>query len=251
MLHQHLHDFTIVHAGAADPLDRWTPAVSLAYTISPRRSPHALTLRAWYKKIFRAPTLNDLYYTQVGNRNLQPEYTKQWNIGAEYHWNNRQCSFNLQAWTMMNYGYTFCQGLNATASAHYRVGDWQLSLLGSLTWQRDVNRTDPDDEDTYDKPICYSPRLSHTITAIAMWKTLSLTISHMYVGERMWSYADPEDILEPYHNIDAKLSYTMTVGKTSVGACLEVIDLLDEQYEHIPRYPLPGRNYKLTMTFGI
>ena len=272
MLHQHLHDFTIVHAGAADPLDRWTPAVSFAYTISPRRSPHALTLRAWYKKIFRAPTLNDLYYTQVGNRNLQPEYTKQWNIGAEYHWNNRQCSFNLQAdayqnkienrivclplkgtytWTMMNYGYTFCQGLNATASARYGIGDWQLSLLGSLTWQRDVNRTDPDDEDTYDKPICYSPRLSHTITAIAMWKTLSLTISHMYVGERMWSYADPEDILEPYHNIDAKLSYTMTVGKTSVGACLEVIDLLDEQYEHIPRYPLPGRNYKLTMTFGI
>ena len=272
MLHQHLHDFTIVHAGAADPLDRWTPAVSLAYTINPRRSPHALTLRAWYKKIFRAPTLNDLYYTQVGNRNLQPEYTKQWNVGAEYHWNNRQWSLNLQAdayqnkienrivclplkgtytWTMMNYGYTFCQGLNATASARYGIGDWQLSLLGSLTWQRDVNRTDPDDEDTYDKPICYSPRLSHTLTAIAMWRTLSLTISHMYVGERMWSYADPDDILTPYHNIDTKLSYTTSVGKTTVGACLEVIDLLDEQYEHIPRYPMPGRNYKLTLTFGI
>ena len=266
MLHQHLHDFTIVHAGAADPLDRWTPAVSLAYTLK------GLTLRVWYKKIFRAPTLNDLYYTQVGNRNLQPEYTKQWNIGSEYHWNNRQWSLNLQAdiyqnkienrivclpmkgtytWTMMNYGYTFCQGLNATASAHYRVGDWQLSLLGSLTWQRDVNRTDPDDEDTYDKPICYSPRLSHTLTAITAWRQLSLTVSHMYVGERMWSYADPEDVLTPYHNIDAKLSYTATVGKTSVGACLEVVDLLDEQYEHIPRYPMPGRNYKLTFVFGI
>ena len=33
MLHQHYHDFTFVHAGAADPLDRWTPAVSLAYTL--------------------------------------------------------------------------------------------------------------------------------------------------------------------------------------------------------------------------
>ena len=33
MLHQHLHDFTFVHAGAADPLDRWTPALSVAYTL--------------------------------------------------------------------------------------------------------------------------------------------------------------------------------------------------------------------------
>jgi outer membrane receptor protein involved in Fe transport len=272
MLHQHLHDFTNVHAGAADPLDRWTPAVSLAYTFNPSSSQSELTLRAWYKKIFRAPTLNDLYYTQVGNRDLQPEYTKQWNIGMEYHWNNRQWALNVQAdayqnkienrivclplkgtytWTMMNYGYTFCQGLNATASGRYQLRDWQLSLLGTLTWQRDVNRTDPNDEDTYDKPICYSPRLSHTITAIAAWRQLSLTVSHMYVGERMWSYADPEDILKPYHNIDAKLSYSTTIGKTSVGACLEIIDLLDEQYEHIPRYPMPGRNYKLTLTFGI
>ena len=272
MLHQHLHDFTNVHAGAADPLDRWTPAVSLAYTFNPSSSQSELTLRAWYKKIFRAPTLNDLYYTQVGNRDLQPEYTIQWNIGMEYHWNNRQWALNVQAdayqnkienrivclplkgtytWTMMNYGYTFCQGLNATASGRYQLRDWQLSLLGTLTWQRDVNRTDPNDEDTYDKPICYSPRLSHTITAIAAWRQLSLTVSHMYVGERMWSYADPEDILKPYHNIDAKLSYSTTIGNTSVGACLEIIDLLDEQYEHIPRYPMPGRNYKLTLTFGI
>ena len=281
MLHQHLHDFTFVHAGAADPLDRWTPAVSLAYTINPNRSKHELTLRAWYKKIFRAPTLNDLYYTQVGNRNLQPEYTKQWNLGLEYHTNFQLSTFNshlstltisLQAdiyqnkienrivclplkgtytWTMMNYGYTFCQGLNATSTIRYALGDWQFSLLGSLTWQRDVNRTDPDDEDTYDKPICYSPTLSHSITAMAMWKGASLTVSHLYVGERMWSYADPEDMLEPYHNIDAKLSYCTTIGRTSVGACLEVIDLLDEQYEHIPRYPMPGRNYKLTLSFGI
>ena len=266
MLHQHYHDFTFVHAGAADPLDRWTPAVSLAYTLK------GVTVRAWYKKIFRAPTLNDLYYTQVGNRNLQPEYTKQWNIGAEYHYDTHHWNASIQAdayqnkienrivclplkgtysWTMMNYGYTFCQGLNATASARYNTGDWAFTLMSSLTWQRDVNRTDPDDEDTYDKPICYSPKLSYTLTCIAQWRRLQFTTSYMHVGERMWSYADPEDILEPYNNIDMKLSYNRNVGKTSLGFCLEVCDVLDEQYEHIPRYPMPGRNYKFTLTFGL
>ena len=316
MLHQHLHDFTFVHAGAADPLDRWTPALSAAYTIitsgqrpqtsdlRPQTSDlrhskvHSeLTLRAWYKKIFRAPTLNDLYYTQVGNRNLQPEYTKQWNVGAEWHWSkvlspksevNRRksmVSIDLQAdayqnkienrivclplkgtytWSMMNYGYTFCRGLNASATGSYDSGPWHLSLMGSLTWQRDVDRTDPENDDTYDLPICYSPRLSYTLTGILAWRGLQLTTSYMHVGERMWSYADPEDILEPYNNVDMKLSYTLwtknglTKGRplhlsplTSLGLCLEVSDLLDEQYEHIPRYPMPGRNYRLTLTVGL
>ena len=285
ILHQHYHDFTFVHAGAADPLDRWTPAVSLAYTIAPGVR-NSLTLRAWYKKIFRAPTLNDLYYTQVGNRNLKPEYTKQWNIGAEWHYtkslvpsSHSQVSLSLQAdayqnkienrivclpmkgtytWTMMNYGYTFCRGLNATGNVRYDTGNWHFSLLTSLTWQRDLNRTDPNDEDTYDKPICYSPKLSYTLTAIAAWKDVSLTLSHMHVGERMWSYADPQDILKPYNNVDMKLSVSDFMSHAShlspfasVGLCLEVLDLFDEQYEHIPRYPMPGRNYRLTLTLGI
>ncbi len=266
LLHQHYHDVTSAHVGAADPLDRWTPSISTAYTLK------GLTLRAWYKKIFRAPTLNDLYYTQVGNRNLKPEYTKQLNLGLEYHFDSPHWNASLQAdvyqnkienrivclplkgtytWSMMNYGYTFCRGLNATAQGRYHTDDWQFSLLTSLTWQHDVNRTDPDDEDTYDKPICYSPTLSSGVTAIIGWRNLQLSTSYLYVGERMWSYADPEDVLKPYHNIDTKLTYSRHIGKTEWAICIEVCDLLDEQYEHIPRYPMPGRNYKLTLSLGL
>ncbi len=273
ILHQRYNDYTFAHVGAADPLDRWTPAVSLAYTL------YNITLRGWYKEIFRAPTLNDLYYTQVGNRNLKPEYTKQWNLGVEYHLDNSkfkiqnsklaldiQCDVyqnkienrivclplkGTYTWSMMNYGYTFCRGLNATVKGHYKRGDWNCSLITSLTWQHDVDRTDPEDKDMYDKPICYSPTLSTGITAILGWRTLQFTTSYLYVGERMWSKADPEDILEPYHNVDMKLNYTHHIGKTSLGICLEVCDVLDIQYEHIPRYPMPGRNYKLTLSLGI
>ena len=287
-LHQRYSDWTFVQAGAADPIDMWTPAVSLAYTFC------GITVRGWYKEIFRAPTLNDLYYTQVGNRNLKPEDTKQLNLGVEYHWSNGRgkmddgrgkrdngrrttvnrgrWAFDAQAdiyrnkienrivclplkgtytWSMMNYGETFCRGLNATLKGHYMTKQWHFSLLSSITWQRDVDRTDPTDEDMYNKPICYSPTFSTGLTAIAGWRTLQFTTSYLYVGERMWSKADPEDILEPYHNVDMKLSYTHNIGKTSLGLCMEVCDVLDIQYEHLPRYPMPGRNYKLTLSFGI
>lgn len=266
ILHQHYKDKTFAHVGAAHPLDRWTPAVSTSYTLK------GLTLRAWYKKIFRAPTLNDLYYTQVGNRNLKPEYTKQLNIGMEYHLDSPGWNYSIQAdiyqnkienrivclplkgtytWSMMNYGYTFCRGLNATAQGRYNTDNWQFSLLTTLTWQRDLNRTDPDDEDTYNMPICYSPELSSGVTTILGWRNLQFTASYLYVGERMWSYADPDDILKPYHNIDTKLTYVHAMRNSEWSICFEVCDLLDEQYEHIPRYPMPGRNYKLTLSIGI
>lgn len=267
LLHQHYKDYTFAHVGAADPLDRWTSAYSLGYTL------YGLTLRAWYKQIFRAPTLNDLYYTQVGNRNLKPEYTKQWNIGLEYNYSANSWRATLQAdgyinkienrivclplkgtytWSMLNYGYTYCRGLNATGKLAYNLRDWNLSLLTSLTWQRDLNRTDPNDIDLYNKPICYSPTLSYSITGIAAWRSLSITISDLYVSERMWSYADPEDILKPYSNIDMKVSYHHPLrGRVGVAVSVEVNDLLDEQYEHIPRYPMPGRNYRVTVSLEI
>ena len=262
ILYQHYKDHTDLKTGAADPLSRFTPAISLGYSF------RNFTFRTWYKSIFRAPTLNDLYYTQTGNRNLKPEYTKQFDLGVEYHLYTPSWMVSVQAdgyinrienrivclplkgtytWSMMNYGETYCRGLNMTASGRYSTGPWQFSLLTSLTWQRDLNRTDPSDEETYNKPICYSPTLSYGITAIAAWRHLSLTVSDLHVGKRMWSYADPDDILKPYNNVDLKFSANLG----PVLASLEVNDLFDVQYEHIPRYPMPGRNFRLTLTYTL
>lgn len=262
LLYQHYKDHTLLRVGAAEPLSRLTPAISVAYTF------RNLTLRTWYKNIFRAPTLNDLYYTQTGNRNLKPEFTRQFDVGVEYGLARRNWNVSVQAdayvnhiddrivclplkgtytWSMMNYGETFCRGLNINASARYTTGPWTFSFLTSLTWQRDLNRTNPDDTETYNQPICYSPELSLGLTGIVAWRNNSLTVSELHVGERMWSYADPEDVLTPYNNVDVKLSVVISRFLLS----LEVNDFLDVQYEHIPRYPMPGRNFRLTASFTL
>ncbi|MDE6266186.1 MAG: TonB-dependent receptor [Muribaculaceae bacterium] len=259
-LFQHYKDYTRLEVGAADPLTRTTPSVTLGYAYK------GLSVRAWYKCIFRVPTLNDLYYTQAGNRNLKPEYTRQWNIGGDYtvspsnwvlsaqadiylnHIDNRIVCLPLKGtytWSMMNYGKTFCRGLNSTLSANVTTAPWRFTLLTSLTWQRDLNRTDPEDTDTYNKPICYAPTFSCGVTGIAEWRMLTLTVSNLYVASRMWSYADPEDILKPYNNVDMKL--TAQIPHWTVSG--EVNDLFDVQYEHIPRYPMPGRNFRISITY--
>lgn len=262
LLYQYYHDKTKVQAGAAKPISKLTPGVVIGWFWQ------GLGIRAWYKKIFRVPTLNDLYYTQAGNRNLKPEYTRQWNIGAEYsfsigqlvtsaktdayinHIDNRIVCLPLRGtytWSMMNYGRTWCRGINVSFNASYILNRWYFSLVGSLTLQHDVNRTDSQNEDTYDMPICYSPKFSSGVSAVAAWRNFSLTVSELYVSKRMWSYADSEDILKPYLNTDMRLT-----GKWKwFEAALEINDIFDVQYEHIPRYPMPGRNFKFTLIYTI
>lgn len=262
-LYQYYKDYTRLKVGAADPLSKFTPSFTLGYNIL------GLSVRAWYKCIFRAPTLNDLYYTQVGNRNLKPEYTRQWDVGLEYnydrgHWaasvqldgyinhiDNRIVCLPLKGtytWSMMNYGKTYCRGLNGTLSGMFRTNNgWQISLLGSITLQDDVNRTNLESVETYNKPICYSPKFSSGATLIVGWKYVSLTVSELHVSRRIWSYADPRDILKPYDNVDLKL----TGSWMGVTASLEVNDLFDVQYEHIQRYPMPGRQFRFTMSYNI
>ena len=41
-------------------------------------------MRAFYKRIFRMPTFDDLYYTFIGNKDLKPEYTTLYNVGGTY-----------------------------------------------------------------------------------------------------------------------------------------------------------------------
>ena len=148
---------------------------------------------------------------------------------------------------MMNYGKTYCRGLNANLTGQYSFRDWVFTLTGAFSFQHDVDRTNPEDEDTYDVPICYSPKFSCGISGYVSWKNFSLTISEIYVGKRIWSYADPGDILDPYNNVDIKLS-----GQWRwLTASLEINDLFDVQYEHIPRYPMPGRTIRFSLIYTI
>ena len=75
MLYTHIQDHT---RGNASPLRKLTPMFLASYKSGP------WVVRAFNKRIFRAPTLNDLYYTLVGCTDLKPEYTTQWDAGVDY-----------------------------------------------------------------------------------------------------------------------------------------------------------------------
>ena len=241
--------------GSADPLQKVTWNALASYTIGP------WMLRAFYKTVFRAPTLNDLYYTLVGNRSLKPEYTKQFDVGltysgryvtvqADWYYNrveDRIVCLPLKGsyqWTMLNYGHTRCLGVDVSINAAYR----QHSLLLTGTFQDDRNRTDPTAK-AYNDYIAYSPRWSATAVYTFSHRGWTASLSHMFVDKRYWTTENSiEDPLDAYNCTDVKVGYHFLRHYTAEAECQ---NLFDQRYEMIQRWPMPGRRFALTLKVNL
>ena len=259
--------------------DKFTPAVFVAYQPFEH---HDFDVRAFYKRIFRMPTFNDLYYTDIGNADLRPEYASQYDVGARYTCHMADgvlCSINVSAdayynyvtdkiiavpkgtgqyrWMMMNIGKVKIRGVDATARAEfalpYGIG---LNTQLNYTYQRAQDYTDPtdnaDEAGTYKGQIAYIPRHSGSVIVGGEWQRLKLNYSFIYVGERYHNSSNiAANYEQPWYTHDISGSYEMKLGTTLVKATLEVNNLLNQQYEVICNYPMPGRNFKVILSFEI
>lgn len=239
----------------ADRLKRWTYAYHASYKLTDR-----LSLRTFYKSVFRAPTLNDLYYTQVGRRNLKPEYTKQVDVGMKF----ANAHINLQAdwyhnevddkiicvpqggsysWRMVNRGHVETNGLDLSARLRWAWG----SLFVTGTYQNVKDLTDRDAGD-YGHQLLYSPHWSGSaILTLGPVRGWQLSVSNMYCSRRWWTYADPNDYLKAYDCTDLKLQYTWR----RLNIALDVDDVFNQYYELIQRWPLPARRWQLALRYKI
>ena len=257
----------------------FTPAVFLSYKPFKR---HDFNIRAFYKQIFRMPTFNDLYYTDIGNIALRPEFTHQYNLGMQYGktfkrgWISR---IDLQAdayynevtdkivavpkgngqyrWMMMNLGYVEIRGIDASSTTEFRLPwDILLNLRLTYTYQKAQDftkrKSDVLQNLTYGGQIPYIPWHSGSVIAGIHWRSWQLNYSFIYVGERYHSSANiREDYEQPWYTHDMALIKNFKVKDTNLRLALEVNNLLAQDYEVVLNYPMPKRNYKLSFTVEI
>ena len=254
-------------------LVRWTPALFLSlYPFETR----CLSLRAFAKRSFRMPTFNDLYYADMGNSRLRPETASQYDVGLLYerHWRDNilsdlriQTDGYLNAvtdkiiaypkgqqfrWTMMNLGRVHITGLDVSADATMRPWrDVQLTVRLQYTYQdaRDVT-----DKTTsyYQDQIPYIPYNSGAAMMGVAWRGWTVNYSFIYTGFR---YSQQENILynkvQPWYTSDLNIMREMRLGKTRLRMTLEVNNLLSQDYDVILNYPMPKRNYALSLDVEI
>lgn len=272
LLYTFVHDRTEAPGAAAGDKNEWTPTAIAMYR--PFRTVD-LSLRAFYKRIFRMPTLNDLYYTFIGNKYLDPEYTTQYNVGAVYSRSFERGFFRhieLQAdayfnqvddkiiamptsnqfqWTMINLGYVEIRGIDVAAQLGMQIG--KISVNGRLnyTYQKAQDFTDPSDE-WYGGQIPYIPWHSGSAIIGAVYGKWDFNYSFIYTGERYESRANIiENYAQPWYTHDMSISRIIPLRSSELRVTLEVNNIFNQQYEVVQCYPMPGTNFKIKINWTL
>ena len=254
-------------------MTEYTPAVfANVYPFASKE----LSIRAYAKKSFRMPTFNDLYYTEIGNAQLKPESALQYNVGLSY---DKQWSsglfrfFHLQTdvyynsvhdkivaypkgqqfrWTMLNLGRVHIKGIDVETELTV-VPVSGLLVTGRLQYTYQDARDVTDPEDTfYRDQIPYIPWHSGTAILNIQYKKWDLNYSFIYAGER---YNQQENIkynyMQPWYTSDLSLSYRFKIKETAFRITGEVNNVFSQDYDVILNYPMPKRNYGLTLDVKI
>ena len=268
-----VNDRTGTDTAAMSGKSEYTPAVAVAYKPF---SDIGLNLRGFYKRIFRMPTLNDLYYTFIGNIKLKPEYTSQYNLGLTYSVSPRSAwlrrmelqadayyntvenkivavpATNMYRWTMMNLGEVEIRGADVAVQTEWRLPPGiALNMRMSYTYQKAQDFTSPG-ESNNGAQIPYIPWHSGSVVINGAWRAFELDYSFIYTGERYEQQDNtPANHMPAWYTSDLALSYNMTTRLARMRLTAEINNLFNQQFEVIQCYPMPGTNFKLILRMQI
>ena len=228
--------------------------------------------RLFYKNIFRLPSFNDLYYLQTGNRDLKPERTNQYNLGISYSKSIRKWFplLTLTAdlyhndvtdkivaypnkdaffWTILNYGKVAIDGIDLTAETSLKP--WQnigIVIGTNYSYQRALIVTDPTARD-YNNQIPYTPRVSGSGKMGVETPWISVSYSLLWSGKRYAVNQNfAENRLPAFSDQSISLTKDFRLKQYFIRAKVEVLNLLDSNYEIVRWFPMPGRSFRATLT---
>lgn len=245
----------------------------LAFSFQPFMS-FPFRTRFFYKHIFRAPTFNDLYYTNVGNTKLRPEFADQYNLGFTYEkqtlgilkqWSITSDAYynfvsdkiltaprqNLFQWSVQNIGKVKIKGIDVALHANFKeLKNFQISTNATYTLQeaKDVSDiTSP----LYKTQLSYTPKHSGSGSLNVQYRQFSGNYNILFSSLRYKSGDQVyENILQPFTTTDVSISYLFKAKNAAYKLIVEMNNIFNTQYEIVKYYPMPLSNYRLTFNIS-
>lgn len=252
------------------PYNEFTPTAVL--TVRPVASV-GFDIRAFYKRVFRMPTFNDLYYQNIGNANLKPEYVNQYDVGLSYQYSKPSdifCNLAIQIdgyhnyienkivaipssnpfrWQMKNYGKVSINGADVSIDMGLQwCKNWALGIRLAYAYQQAADKSYDKSSPYYGGQLPYTPWHSGSAILNLSYKDIALNYSFVYTGERYSSSANiPANYLQPWYTHDLALSYAHKFKEWRLKASVQVNNIFNQQYEVVLGYPMPGTNFRIVL----
>jgi len=250
----------------------WTPTIIANYQPFTRED---FNIRAFYKRIFRMPTFNDLYYTNVGFSNLKPEYSSQYNLGFSYkklldgffksfsidadaYYNEitdkivAAPSGSLFRFTMLNLAKTKMKGIDIKVRSSFQLGEIHFSPSANYSFLEAQDVSNPSDT-FYKNQIPYTPKHSGSFVMSAKYGTWNFNYSFIYVGERYNVHKDNIRVnrLNPWFTNDLGVHKEFQINQNLLKISFELNNVLNQQYDVVYNYPMPGRQFKIILSANL
>lgn len=259
----------VKNGNQSDNREEYTPSLMASW--QPLQSKD-FRIRSFYKSIFRMPTFNDLYYTFIGNTKLKPEYTNQYDLGFTYgHTSNgKHLSYlsiqadayynlvkdkivaipgnNLGRWTMVNLDRVQIKGFETNIQTVWDLAaQLKLKASANYTYEKAIDISTA--AFRYGDQIPYIPVHSGSARFGIDYKNLVFNYGYIYTGERYSQKANiAANYVKPWYTHDLTIGANFDYRRNRFMINAEINNVFNQYYDVVLNYPMPGRNYRLTLS---
>jgi len=222
-------------------------------------------------KSYRLPTFNDLYWPNMGNKELLPE--EGWNeeLSLKYQISYKKISIsstitafnkNIQNWiiwvpnggnlsTPKNIYQVWSRGLEYDWRIKMNTGKIFYSFRGlhDLTVATNEESSIPYDA-SLNKQIIYTPRVKNMLQFSLQYKSLSFDYTFNYVGTRYVS-ADHSNWLNPFNYSGLNLGKNLIIKQKNIQCLIGINNIFNQTYQVMVNRPMPLINYQITLNFKL
>jgi iron complex outermembrane receptor protein len=218
---------------------------------------------------FRIPTFNDRFWVPGGNDDLQPEVS--WNEEASLIFKSSTdkkhlldftiTAFNSNVdnwiiwdpvnglWSPQNLQEVWSRGLESDLKLNLTWGKLKTLINGGYTWVRSTNehKQHPNDQ-TYQKQLIYVPEHRVFANIKFLISGFMLGYNHAYTGQR-YVTADNDELLNAFDVGEFSVSKKWMKKGHSFLLSFLIANFWDEDYKAVQYYPMPGRNFRLSVNY--
>ena len=222
-----------------------------------------LRIRSSFGRNFRAPSFNDMYYRGFSNPNLKPERSTSFDLGflstlhlwgehtlevTYFHLDTEnRILFDPVTFLPVNVGESKSTGLEARYLGHLLNRSIDLTLSYTLADARKTNRSSDNDQ-SFDRQLLYVPKNVATFNLAFRLELVVLSLTQSFVGRR-YITEDNLESLPPYDVTSANAVFNVPINSRRFFVKGEVENVFDRGYEVFQYYPMPGRNFRVTVGF--
>lgn len=236
------------------------PSLSLGYQLN-----KGITLKGSVFKAYRHPSLNDWYWQPGGNSALKPEQ----GLGADMQCAIRkslakhtQLGLRINAytssiedwilwvpgpsyWSPQNIQSVWARGIELEPSVTWKFSQRSVMLSLRYSYTRST-QLESENPDFVGKQLIYVPIYQAGGTLHFFHKESLFTIHGNYVGNR-YNTPDNASVVDAFFTVDLRFSQRFYRGKSSLY--VECLNLFNQEYQVVQWQAMPGRNYRLGLTF--